>query len=675
MDTLLQFAVLGLGLGATYVAVASGLLLMYRATGIVNFAQSVMGAWGAYVFVGLRSDGTLVLPIGSVRITEGPTPLLPAVVIGLVYAMVLGVACYWLVFRPVRHAPELAHVVISVALMLTLAALATIRFGSAQLPVESVFGSDRTNLFGVDVSSRELWMAGSVVVIAVVMWAYLRFTRSGAATRASAENERAVVLMGFSPNLLATIALGFGTGVSALGIIFGGSLSGLSVENSLAWIVPATAVLLMARMRSVFVVLVAGLALGAFQSSIYLLTAKPWWPQWAQSGIEYVLFFAIVIAILLVLGRRLPSRGSIQTVKLPDVTIPRFRPVPAALLVAGALLVLVVTDGGDRFAFTMSLIFATLFLSFVIVVGYLGQVSLAQLAVAGTAAFTLSKLTMNTGLGFPLTVLLSATVATVLGVLVAIPAIRIRGSQLAIVTLAGALVLERFVFGNVALTPLQGNVVGAANVLGINLAVSEGRDVARLPFALMVLATLVLVVLLFIRIASGSTGRAFLAVRANERSAASSGVDVRSTKLIGFGLAAFVAGLAGTMIAMAQGQVSEASFSVQHGLTFLAIAYLGGISSPGGAIVAGFLAPAGFIYTLTQEWLSIGDYYALISGIALIITAIANPVGIAGTTGHQISWARQRLVGDRQDRSAPPPEDRGEPATPDAAKVLSEGVR
>ena len=122
-----------------------------------------------------------------------------------------------------------------------------------------------------------------------------------------------------------------------------------------------------------------------------------------------------------------------------------------------------------------------------------------------------------------------------------------------------------------------------------------------------VLIVLVLVVLLFVRIARGDTGRAFLAVRANERAAASVGIDVRRTKLIGFGLSAFIAGIAGCLIGYSQGQLSADSFSVVVGLSVLAVAYLGGITSFGGALVAGILGPLGLVYTVAARGVRHGE--------------------------------------------------------------------
>jgi branched-chain amino acid transport system permease protein len=234
--------------------------------------------------------------------------------------------------------------------------------------------------------------------------------------------------------------------------------------------------------------------------------------------------------------------------------------------------------------------------------------------------------------------------------LVALPAFRIRGAQLAIVTIAAALAIERFVFNNYTLSPPEGNPIADATLFGLNLGVREGRDLSRIAFSLMVLVIAAVLVWAFLRVASGDTGRAFLAVRANERAAASSGIDVRRTKLIGFAISAFIAGIAGCLIGFSRGQLSAESFSVFAGLQVLAVAYLGGITSVGGAIVAGILGPLGIVYTLLRGVFDLGDYYLLISGLGLIITALLNPVGIAGATREQVAWVRRKLS-----RSGPPP--------------------
>jgi branched-chain amino acid transport system permease protein len=332
-------------------------------------------------------------------------------------------------------------------------------------------------------------------------------------------------------------------------------------------------------------------------------------------------------------------------VRLPDVRVPRFRPVPSALLVAVAVIVLAATRDAYRFGLTYSIILMLLALSYVVVTGYLGQISLAQTSFAGAAGFTLAKVTTSWDMPFPLAVLFCSLVAALLGVIVALPAFRIRGAQLAIVTIAAALAIERFVFNNYSLTPPSGNPIADPSVLGLNVAVRKGSELSRLSFSIMVLVVAVVVVLAFVRLASGTTGRMLLAVRANERAAASAGIDVRTAKVLGFGLSAFIAGVAGCLIGYSAGQLSAESFTVFVGLQVLAVAYLGGITSFGGAVVAGVIGPLGIVYVVLHDVFDLGDYYALISGVALIVTAILNPVGIAGETRRQVAWLRARLPG------------------------------
>lgn len=644
MSTYLEFAVLGLGLASVYVGLGTGLLLVYRATGIINFAQGAMAMWGVYVYATLEKDGLLVLPVGSLQIAdERGMGVWPAVAIGLINAAVLGVVVHYLVFRPVRRAPDLAQVVVSIGLMITLQALAVIRFGPNNVPVESLFENRDIEFAGATLSQRELIMAAVMVLLAAAVWAYLRFTYSGAATRAASENERGAVLMGFNPDRLALVAMVMGAIVSTVSVLMASTLTGLSPGNYTLMVVPALAVLLIARLESIGMVVAGGLLLGVFQSELSLIAAKPWWPNWAKSGLDQVVPFIVIMVILFVLGKRLPARGSLQSVRLPDVALPRFRPVPTLILLAVATVLILVFNDTYRFGFTTSLIISLLALSYVVITGYLGQISLAQAAFAGVAGFALAKVTANWNMPFPLAIIFCALIATLFGIAVALPAFRIRGVQLAIVTVAAALAIERFVFGNYSLTPPSGNPIDKPELFGMSFAVREGRDLARIEFSFMVLAVVALVMFMFIRIARGDTGRAFLAVRANERAAASAGIDVRRTKLMGFGVSAFIAGVAGCLLGYSHGQLSAESFSLVVGLQVFAFAYLGGITSFGGALVAGMLGPLGLIYTAMHQWFEMGDYYHLISGLALILTAILNPSGIAGETKHQIAWVRKKL--------------------------------
>ncbi|HEX8804438.1 MAG TPA: hypothetical protein VF743_09600, partial [Acidimicrobiales bacterium] len=154
---------------------------------------------------------------------------------------------------------------------------------------------------------------------------------------------------------------------------------------------------------------------------------------------------------------------------------------------------------------------------------------------------------------------------------------------------------------------------------------------ARWQFGALVLVVLTVAALAVANLGRSATGRALLAVRSNERAAASLGVNVAAAKLLAFAASAFLAGLGGALIGYSRGQLSADSFAVSVSLTLLAFAYLGGITSVGGALVAGALAPLGVGYVVIDRALDLGRYYLLASGILLVATAVLNPGGMAGT--------------------------------------------
>lgn len=135
MGQFLQFAFLGLSAGAIYAVFATSLVGVYAATGIINFAQGAIGLYSVFVVAALRTDGSLVLPIGTLYLgsEKNPTPMELALLIGVLSAVVWGLLAHFLVFRPLRHAPVLAQVVASVGLMLLLQALVQLRFDTENL--------------------------------------------------------------------------------------------------------------------------------------------------------------------------------------------------------------------------------------------------------------------------------------------------------------------------------------------------------------------------------------------------------------------------------------------------------------------------------------------------------------------------------------------------------------
>ena len=123
-----------------------------------------------------------------------------------------------------------------------------------------------------------------------------------------------------------------------------------------------------------------------------------------------------------------------------------------------------------------------------------------------------------------------------------------------------------------------------------------------------------------------------LAVRSNERAAAAAGINVRNTKLAGFGIAAFIAGMAGALYAYNFGSVSYSRFGAVTALGLIAFAYFGGITMVSGAVIAGDRRDRGSPPASFDKWFGLnGNWALLIGGFALIVTLLVNPEGIAGT--------------------------------------------
>jgi branched-chain amino acid transport system permease protein len=635
----LSFIILGLASGAVYVVLGNGLLLVYRASGVVNFAQAALALWGACVYAQLRSTGDLVFPVYSVHLADS-VGAAEALAIALGTAAVLGLLAYLLVFRLLRAASTLGQVVASVALMISVEQLVELRFGGSVV-VPSLLPASSVKVAGASLNEGDLYLGLIAAVLSVMVWFFLNRTTIGIATRGSASNERAIALTGQSPTLLGSLACVLATVGSTLLFCLAAPSIGLDPPTLALYVVPGLAILLLARMKSVLTICVAGLALGSFQAIVLYLSSLSWWPTWAQSGVGDALPFVLIVITLYVFGRKLPARGRLSVGSLPEIRLPRVTwarvLVPSAVCV-GALFALGETD---RFGLITSMCLTLLALSYVIVTGYLGQISLAQASFAGAAGFALNKVGVGLHWPFPVSFLAASAMGAALGLLMAVPALRIRGTQLAIVTLAGGVAIEDFVFDNPSLTQASGNPVGSPSLFGLFLGIRKGSSIVRIQFGILVLVILVLVALLIARLATGETGRAWLAVRANERSAAAAGIDVRMTKFVGFALSGFIAGMAGCLISYSQGEMSSESFTVAVGLQILAVVYIGGISSILGACIAGFIGPLGILYVVLSNHIAFGEYYPIIAGLGLLLAALLNPDGAAGKMAEQREWLRK----------------------------------
>jgi len=678
----------GLGTGTIIAALALGLVVAYRASGVINFGHGAIATYVTYVYVSLVDTGDYPVPplpnplapvegLAGIEIFDFPTMVKlgesgigrpAALVIALATAAVLGLVAHYAVFRPLRYAPVLAKVVASVGIMLFLQAAVVLRFGSRAKSADPIFPNDPVDFLGVRVGQDRFWLFGTVAVLTGLLYALFRYTRFGIATRASAENEQFATLLGFNADRQAGISWVLAS-VLAGGVgILVAPITGVTPNLFTVLLISSLGAALLGRMSSFVVAAGASLMLGVIDQELFRVEFEyDWIPD---IGLRRALPFLVIALAMVVRGETLPSRGAITAERLPEAYAPsitRWRLCGYGLLLVAAAWVTVFAPFQYRAGMQNSMIGVILALSLVVVTGYVGQISLMQMALAGISAFALGSLGTDAGLPLLLTLPLAVACGTGFGLIAALPSLRTRGASLAVITLASGLAVEEILFKRPGWFGLSRTTKSAPTpeIAGVEFGPSSpffiGDD--KIPtggFGIFLLVLTIGCCVGVMRLRRSRLGEQMLAVRANDRAAAAAGVNVAMIKLTAFGISSALAGLGGALTAYKLGTYGVASFGIFVSLTVLAFAYLGGISTVGGAITAGTLFAEGIGIIATNEWFfDVGPYTAYVAGFFLIATAAYNNEGIDGFQRMQFfavvnSVRRRRGLGPLDERETRP---------------------
>lgn len=612
MHNAIQLVIAGLGNGAATVLLAVGLVAVYRGSGVLNFAHGAIASMSAflylYVSVHLHWDKYV------------------SAILGVLVAVAIGVLFQFIVMRKLNRAPALARVVATLGLLVALLSAIPLLFSDATYPTVPLFSSQTLTLpFGHPkkyfIPLDRLSLALLAVGLTVALWAIYRFTIFGTATRAVSDNPRAVAALGYSPQRVAILNWAFG---SLLAGIAGVLLAGLVTQDQTSFtlvLVGSIAASLLGGFRSFGITLAAGFGITAIQS--LLLLYSPDLTRWTTiQGWSDVAPFAVILVFMVVRGAPIPIRGSVIETRLPVVPVARHPLRSAGVALALGCIIYVVIGPNFANAMTVSLIFGLICLSLVVVVGYVGQVSLFQMALAGIGAYWASKAALSWGIPFPLPILIGGVLAVPLGLIAAIPAMRVRGINLAVITMSGAFALDAAFFGDQRLSlgaQLPKAKIGSWSLSGVQHPNSYG-------FVVLLVAVLLSVGVAYLR--RGHVGVRFLSVRANERGASGLGVSLVQTKLMGFAIGAFIAGIAGGLFGYQNEIVSYDTFGTFQSLTVIAFAYLGGIGSITGAFVAGALLPGGLFSYILHFHGKVNEVLQVVAGVGVMLTVVNHPDGL-----------------------------------------------
>jgi ABC-type branched-subunit amino acid transport system ATPase component/branched-subunit amino acid ABC-type transport system permease component len=589
MSKFLNLAISGTVSGAIYSLIASGMVLSYNATGIFNLGYGAVAFTTAFVYYELRAG------LGW--------PIVPAAIVAVViFAPLLGLVLDRLIFRSLARAPESAKIMATIGVLVAIPALAkwivellvhtfkfSIPLGNNVIITPGIGPSPQINWHlpgDITLDSNQLIVFITAVVCAIGLWLFSKHTAIGVKMRAAVDRPQLAELRGVNRGQTSAIAWVLGTSLAGLAGVVGASIFNSLDPNTytLVMFVAATAAVL-GNLRSIPIAFVGGLLLGFVQNIV------AGYARFAQNigGFNTSVPFLVLLASLAAISYRRHRRVGSATEDVPRPNYladlpPWRRLLPAGIGILGLILYLfIIADPFWVAIATRGLALSLVFLSFVIVTGMGGMVNLAPAAFVTASGLTTGLLLDHYNVPYVLAVLGGVLGATVLGLVVALPALRLGGLALALATLALGFVGEVVLFewsylaNGVLGWPIKRPVVGP-------LHFADNRT-----FAMGLVLLLVLITILINNLGRTSVGRAAIALRSSEPAAAMSGVSPTSVRLMLFALSAAIAGLGGALLATFDGRAFNHTYPTLLGLIWLATVVLWGVRRPTGAIVAGFV--------------------------------------------------------------------------------------
>jgi len=630
-----EILLLGMVYGSLYALIGMGVILVYRANRIVNFAQAQLGSVPAV--------------IALLLIAKRGVPWIVALPIAVIGGALLGGAVEVGLVRRFANAPRLILTVVTIGigfLLLVLEVYAKQWVGGSLIDTVSLHFKTPFSGFEHPVGGfifRGDHIAPVIVVTALVLalGAFFKYTDIGIAVRAAAENGERAGLLGIPVKRVSTIVWMLAAMMSAIGVFFTVPLTGLPLDGFVGprLLLLGLAIAVIARMESLPTAFVAGLFIGIVDQSIVFTTNT--------AGLSDPAIFIVILAALLIQRGKLSrayelGASSWQAVK-------EVRPIPAELrntpevktglsILGAAVLAIVIAVPfwlGDAYTskVTLIVIYSIIAVSLVVLTGWAGQISLGQFAIAGVASATAGGLAANHQWDFFATMLVAALAGALVAVLIGLPALRIQGLFLAVTTLGFAFtvssMLNREYFG--WLVPKSGHLV-ARPVLWGAFDLGDSSDLGPLTikadakFYYVCLAFLLASLAMARSLRRNRSGRVLIGVRDNGRMAQAFGVNLARTRLAAFAVSGFMAGIAGGLLAYLTPAFADNAFPPERSIELFTLTVIGGIGSLPGAILGAVFAEG---LPLLPGLRDIQQIRLLTTGLGVLLVLLFLPGGLA----------------------------------------------
>ena len=495
------------------------------------------------------------------------------------------------------------------------------------------------------------------VLVAVGLFVLLTKTRVGTAMRASVDNPELLRLFGGKPDQVAALAWMIGVALAGLGGILLVSTVGLDYYALTLLVINAYAAAMLGRLKSLPWTFVGAMGLGLLSSYVAGYVQVDGVLSQVKNVVPALFLFVVVVALPQAQLRIGQVKGIVSA---PLPSLPRTMGWSAGLLLCVALLAGALSQANLLLVGTAAT-FSIVMLSLVLLTGYGGHVSLAQLTFAGVGALTYAKLDQPNLGGL----LLSALVAAGVGALVALPVLRLTGLYLALATLAFASIMDKmvfqadFAFGFNGLLPAS-----RLSILGHTVS-SDGGYVFLMAVFLVLTAWAVLL------LRRGVVGRLLIATRDSTAACGTLGLDVRWFRVALFALSAAIAGMAGALFAGLRQNIGAGDFIYFQSLLLLLFAAVFGVTSITGAVLGGVAMMA--LPELQSSYPSVGGLLFVVVAVGAILLA-REPNGLAVFMFRVGRWVERRIAPTIRANLPTFPGAAGEETTDDAldADVTSE---
>ncbi len=568
----------GIVQGLAISVIAVGVVLVYRATRIINFAVGNMGVVGAAVL--------------SLLVVQYHVPFWVALVVALLLGLAFGAVVDLAIIRRLRKSPRVVVLVATIGVSQLAAAIAI------KIPVPTTLSvhypsalSGTWTVAGVTVRGSDISILIIVpITLAALTW-FLDRTTLGRTVKACASNPRLARLSSISPKMVSTMVWALAAALSTLSVILIAGESGAA--GDLTTLGPQTLSLALVAaviggMTSFRRTIIASVVIGLLESIVnFNFIDEP-------GLINLLLLITVVVAVLFNRERTDESEVFAFT--------PRARPIPVRLrsfrwarnlnksgvfLLAAIAVVLplIFTEPSTQQTFTEVLAFAICATSLTVLTGWLGQLSLGQMAFAGLGALFAARL-VEGGVPFWLAIATTTAGSAVLATILGLSSLRVKGLYLAVVTFVFALAAQQYFFSL--------HILSGASSDGSDLPFVPGKLFSlsfpgQRTYYYVVLVVLAVVLLFASRFRDSGVGRSIMAVRDNENAAAAYRVRPAWEKIRAFAIAGALAGMGGALLSGAYANVAFAGpgsfFVVDASLSLVAMVVIGGMGSVTAAVI------------------------------------------------------------------------------------------